>query len=163
MCFAKRQNAFNRFICVLLATAKELRQNDTFANSTDKYICVQVFTGTDWNPCSRCIHSSLTKYSTVHYLVRAKNAWASLCHLVIWSSPHMVTISWSFIAHAENAEATLVSAARWPRSPTQGHLSLHFAYFFFLVTKPILVVRGLICLSSILPPTDRDGVLERPR
>ena len=81
----------------------------------------------------------------------------------IWSLPHMVTISWSFIAHAENAEATLVSAARWPRSPTQGHLSLHFAYFFFLLTKPILVVRGLICLSSILPAADRDGVLERPR
>ena len=129
--FAKRQNAFNRFICVLLATAKEPSQNDTFANSTDKYICVQVFTGTDWNPRSRCIHSNFTKYSTVHYLVRAKNAWASLYHLVIWSLPHMVTISWSFIAHAENAEATLVSAARWPHSPTQGHLSLHFAYFFF--------------------------------
>ena len=91
--FAKRQNAFNRFICVLLATAKELSQNDTFANSTDKYICVQVFTGTDWNPRSRCIHSSLTKYSTVHYLVRAKNAWASLYHLVIASyGDHIMVI-----------------------------------------------------------------------
>ena len=43
-----------------------------------------------------------------------------------------MTISWSFIAHAENAEATLVSAARWPRCPTQGHLSLHFAFCIFL-------------------------------